>query len=182
VWWDFPFRPGHHPPNRHCGPAVVRYPLVRSLTHRRHRQLQASEWRPPRDPSSTNEQQSGLVSAELKHCVERMRSPKSVATSMRNTGEQQQRRNHQLATKRAMRGKWQSRWSTRRRQAWLNIRHRHVLVLGHGRHRHLVRHASEAAKRCTPGCESKTLSQIDSILCNNVSMQGHICTFSLGGS
>ena len=123
------------------------------------------EWRTPRDPSSTNEQRSGLVAAEFKHCVERMRSPNSVVTSMRNTGDHQQRRNHQLTTKRTKRGKWQSRWSTRRRQAWLNIRHRHVLVLGHGRHWHLVRHASEAAKGITPRCENKTLSQNGCTLC-----------------
>ena len=31
-WWDFSFRPGHHLPNRHYGPATARYPNARTLT------------------------------------------------------------------------------------------------------------------------------------------------------
>ena len=34
-WWDFSFRPDHHPTSRHYGPATVRYPLARTLTKSR---------------------------------------------------------------------------------------------------------------------------------------------------
>ena len=34
MWWDFSFRPGHHPTSRHYGPAAVRYPFARTLKSR----------------------------------------------------------------------------------------------------------------------------------------------------
>ena len=70
----------------------------------------------------------------------------------------------------AKRGKWQSRWSRRRRQNRLNVRHERVLILlGLDRHRRQVSERREAAmsqrgETAHKHPRAKTLSQVAIII------------------